>query len=164
MQTQCMAPTSPKWGQYWIFSLLPHIDLDLRQGAKPLAVPGSKKWYRQTSQGLSYTETCWVAAGLGTISPDSYAGPARWWTTAEHVLVPGRTRVQVMPRSCMHDTSVQNRSDACTSPKPWRCDVFDTSKRCVIIAPCCTLLTQGPGMSIPLWRLGSSDLCIRDKW
>lgn len=124
-----MAPTSPKWGQYWILSLLPHIDLGLRQGAKPLAVPGSKKWYRQTSHGLSYTETCWVAAGLGTISPDSYAGPAHRRTTAEHVLVLSRTRVQVMPRSCMHDTSVQNRSDACTSPKPWRCDVFDTSKR-----------------------------------
>lgn len=122
MQTQCMAPTSPKWGQYWTF--LPHIDLDLWQGAKPLAVPGSKKWYRQTSWGLSYTEACWVAAGLGTSSPDSYAGPAgrlqlnTSWSWAAHEC-----------RPCMHDTSVQNRSDTCTSLKPWRCDVFDTSKR-----------------------------------
>lgn len=67
----------------------------------------------------------------------------------------------------MSDTSII-RNNTCMSPDLSPGDVIvlthQKEKILVIIAPCCKLLTQGPGTSIPLWKSGSLGLYMRDKW
>lgn len=71
----------------------------------------------------------------------------------EHISLLGHLHKWDMSHSCVTDTSI-SRKNTCMSPDLSPGDVIalthQKEKFFVIIAPCCILLTQGPGTFIPL--------------